>query len=135
MTLFTQCYVNCACIIVCMIFEVLFTQYCVNCTHISSLLLYYYLAFQGGEDYFNQANFTLELDDYSTNAYIQIELIDDSVVESSETFTGRISVSQSDVLLLGTERDREFNVTILEDDCEFSVVQFAISHQETAMHK
>jgi len=118
-----------------MVFEVLFTQYCVNCTCISLLLLCYSLAFPGGEDYVIQANFTLELDDCSTNASIQIELIDDSVVESSETFTGRISVSQSGVLLLGTDRDHEFNVTILDDDCEFSVVQFTINHQETAMHK
>ena len=119
----------------CTIFEVLFTQCYVNCACILSLLICYYLAFPGGEDYVIQANFTLELDDCITNASFQIELIDNSVVESSENFTGRISVSQSDVLLLGTERDREFNVTILDDDCEFSVVQFAISHQETAMHK
>ena len=33
-------------------------------------------------------------------------------------------MSQSDVLLLGTETEREFNITILDDDCESTVVQF-----------
>lgn len=112
----------------CTIFEISFTQCYVKCACILSLLVCYYLAFPGGEDYVIQANFTLEFDDCSTNASFQIELIDDSVVESSETFTGRISVSQSDVLLLGTEM--EFNVTILDDDCEISVVQFVASPRD-----